>query len=89
MGEVRSFRFTPSALYLPNVSGFDTHFLVRYLAEKKRIPELIMRGLKILSMECMGVRVIDSYSFLPQSLASLPRTFNEPELCKGEYLTNE
>lgn len=71
------------------VSGFDAHFLLRYLAENKRIPELIQRGLKILSLECMGVRVIDSYSFLPQSLGSLPKTFNEPELCKGKPNINE
>ncbi len=51
--------------------------------ENKRIPKLITRGLKVLAMECMGVKIIDSFSFLPQSLDSLPKTFNQPHLVKG------
>jgi len=33
----------------------------------------------------MGVRLIDSLAFLPQKLSTLPKTFNEPELCKGYF----
>ncbi len=63
--------------------GYDAHFIIRWLVENKRIPRITPNGLKVLAMECMGVKIIDSFSFLPQSLASLPKTFNQPDLVKG------
>ncbi|WP_169716431.1 DNA polymerase [Oceanimonas doudoroffii] len=68
-----------------NAKGFDAHFIIQWLVSQKRIPKIIPRGLKILSLEAMGVKIIDSISFLPQRLSSLPKTMNEPELKKGYF----
>ena len=69
-----------------NSKGYDSQFILTYLIEdQKRIPKIVAKGLKILSIECMGIRIIDSFSFLPQSLASLPKTFGESELHKGYF----
>ena len=38
-----------------------------------------------MSMECMGVRLIDSMSFVAQALESFPKTFGESELKKGHF----
>ena len=49
------------------------------------MPKIIPRGLQILMLECLGVKLIDSLSFISQPLASLPTTFDEPELKKGFF----
>ena len=67
-------------------SGYDNQFLIRWLIEQKRPPtRLITRGLQIMTMECMGVRLIDSMSFVAQALESFPKTFGETELKKGHF----
>ena len=49
---------------------FDSYFLLDYLYQQDIRPELVMRGSKILSMkaESLGVRVIDSLSYMQMSL---------------------
>lgn len=67
--------------------GFDLHFIVGWILDNHKAdpPEVIQNGRKILSMQTMGLKFIDSLSFLQQSLSSLPKTFEFEELQKGEF----
>ena len=53
-----------------DILRFDSYFLLDYLYQQDIRPELVMRGSKILCMkaESIGVRVIDSLSYMQMSL---------------------
>ena len=69
-----------------NGKGYDTQFITKWLTENRRKPStFINRGLQILSMEVMGVRFVDSLSFVAQSLESFRKTFGLNELKKGYF----
>jgi len=48
-----------------------------------KMPKILLKGSKILSLEFRGVKFIDSLNFLPMPLASFTKTFDLKELKKG------
>ena len=67
-----------------NFQGYDGYFIQQYLHENGVIPEVIMRGAKILTMyvPMLKIKLIDSLSFIPMRLADFPKTFGLNELGK-------
>jgi hypothetical protein len=59
-----------------NFQGYDGYFIQQYLHENGVIPEVIMRGAKILTMyvPMLKIKLIDSLSFIPIRLADFPKT---------------
>ena len=69
-----------------NGKGYDAQFIMRWLIENRRKPSnIIARGLQILSMEVLGMRIIDSLAFVAQPLESFPKTFGIDEMKKGFF----
>jgi hypothetical protein len=70
-----------------NFQGYDGYFIQQYLHENGVIPEVIMRGAKILSMyiPMLKIKFIDSLSFIPMRLADFPKSFGLNELAKGYF----
>lgn len=68
-----------------NMKGFDGQFIVGWLLNQGVEPEIIPNGSKLMSISCRKIRIIDSFNFLPMSLAKLPKTFGFDELHKGYF----
>ncbi|KAG8235182.1 hypothetical protein J437_LFUL015488 [Ladona fulva] len=70
-----------------NLQGYDGQFLLRHIVSNvKKIPDVLMRGTKIISMRLEGLTFIDSLNFLPMPLAKLPKTFNlDVSIKKGHF----
>lgn len=64
---------------------FDGQFLLGCLLEQGLTPEIIPCGSKVMSIrhKTIGIRVIDSFNFLPMALARMPSCFGFSELRKG------
>ena len=56
-----------------NAKAFDLQFILNRGILLKWLPELIMNGLKIMSMKIQHLVFLDSVSFLPCSLRKLPK----------------
>ncbi|CAB4013535.1 DNA polymerase [Paramuricea clavata] len=67
--------------------GYDGYFIQQYLHENGVIPEVIMRGAKILTLNVpmFKIKFVDSLSFIPMRLADFPKTFRLSELAKGYF----
>ena len=61
--------------------------MLAWLLEQGTAPEIIPCGSKIMSMDhkSLGIRIIDSFNFLPMGLAKLPACFGFKELKKGYF----
>ena len=70
-----------------NFQGYDSYFIIKFLNENAIHYEIIYRGAKCLSMTIpmLNIRFIDSLNFIPMALAKFPKTFAQPELCKGYF----
>ena len=70
-----------------NFQGYDGYFITKFLNENAIHYEIIYRGAKILSMTIpmLNIKFIDSLNFIPMGLAKFPKTFAQPELCKGYF----
>ncbi|KAJ8974555.1 hypothetical protein NQ317_000531, partial [Molorchus minor] len=70
-----------------NGQAFDHQFCLKYVLTKTDLkPELIMRGIKIISMTIANVRFLDSLNYFPMGLSKLPKVFDlGPELKKGYF----
>ena len=70
-----------------NFQGYDGYFIQQYLHENGIIPEVIMRGAKILTLNVptFKIKFIDSLSFIPMRLSDFPKTFGINELAKGYF----
>lgn len=70
-----------------NMKGFDGQFVLRWMLEQGLQPKVIPNGSKLMSIEVksLNIRIIDSFNFLPMSLAKLPATFGLIELKKGYF----
>ena len=70
-----------------NFQGYDSYFIIKFLNENAIHYEIIYRGAKCLSMTIpmFNIRFIDSLNFIPMGLAKFPKTFAQPELCKGYF----
>lgn len=69
-----------------NGSGFDHQFVLNYAITKTQIvPELIMRGSKIIMMKLFNVKFLDSMNYFPMALSMLPKAFDLPAEFKKGY----
>ena len=70
-----------------NFQGYDGYFITKFLNENAIHYEIIYRGAKVLSMTIpmLNIKFIDSLNFIPMGLAKFPKTFAQPELCKGYF----
>ena len=71
-----------------NAKGYDSQFLLKYLAEQGIDPSkggLIRNGTEIIRLRACGVMVKDSKAFLPMPLSALPKSFQLKELKKGYF----
>lgn len=69
-----------------NFKGYDGQFILNYLVHTACItPSVIMNGTKILSMEVLGLKFIDSYNYLPFALSKMPSAFGFEEMKKGYF----
>ena len=70
-----------------NMRGFDGQFILAYLLKQGLKPKVIPNGSKVMKIELpsCNIRIIDSFNFLPMSLAKLPITFGQDELVKGFF----
>jgi hypothetical protein len=58
-----------------NAKAFDAHFILKRAIFQKWNPELILNGLKILSMQIEHIHFLDSVNYLPMPLRKLPEAF--------------
>ena len=70
-----------------NFQGYDGYFIQQYLHENGVIPEVIMRGAKILTLNVpmFKIKFVDSLSFIPMRFSDFPKTFGLNELAKGYF----
>ena len=70
-----------------NFQGYDSYFIINFLNKNAIHYEIIYRGAKALSMTIpmLNIKFIDSLNFIPMGLAKFPKTFAQPELCKGYF----
>ena len=68
-----------------NGSGFDHLLYAREMALRKMIPNMICKGLRILSMSYGNWVFKDSYLFLGSKLSKLPASFGIEDESKGTF----
>ena len=70
-----------------NFQGYDSYLILKYLDENVIPYKILYRGAKCLSMtiSMFNIKFIDSLNFIPMGLAKFPKTFAQPELCKGYF----
>ena len=77
-----------------NFQGYDSYPIIKYLHEHAVGCEAIYNGAKCITLKTktkkshqFGVRIkfIDSLNFIPMALAKFPKTFAQPEMCKGYF----
>lgn len=71
-------------IFAHNFCGFDSQFVLCWLMEQGISPSIIKQGLGVVSMNLQGIRILDSYKFLPLPLAKLPKAFGF-EAVKGHF----
>lgn len=66
-----------------NLKGYDGVFIVNYIIKSflpiDSLPQILICGTKILSIQFRKTKIIDSYSFLPIALSEFSNTFNLKE----------
>jgi hypothetical protein len=62
-----------------NFQGYDGYFIQQYLYEDGVIPEVLMRGAKILTLNVamFKIKFVDSLSFIPMRYFIFPSWWNE------------
>ena len=70
-----------------NFQGYDSYFIIKFLNENAIRYKIIYRGAKCISITIpmLEIKFIDSLNFIPMGLAKFPKTFAQPELCKGYF----
>ncbi|XP_031153064.1 uncharacterized protein LOC116048233 [Sander lucioperca] len=70
-----------------NASGFDSYIVLEYLVNQRVCPTLTMRGSRVLLINdyAFNQRWIDSFSFLPMSLAKTPSAMGFSDMLKGFF----
>ena len=70
-----------------NFRAFDGIFIMEYILKTitnfDKMPSILLKGAKLLSIEFRGLKLIDSLSFLPMPLSKFTKTFDLKELKKG------
>ena len=70
-----------------NFKGYDSYFILRYLYDNAILPQVILNGAKVMSIEVAtnDMKFIDSMNFIPMALSKLPGAFGLTELAKGYF----
>ena len=70
-----------------NFQGYDSYLILKHLDENAIAYEVLYSGAKCISItiEMFKIKFIDSLNFIPMGLAKFPKTFAQPELCKGYF----
>ena len=77
-----------------NFQGYDSYPILKFLNENAIPCTAIYNGTKCMMLETktershkFGIRIkfIDSLNFIPMALGKFPKTFAQPELCKGYF----
>ena len=70
-----------------NMQGYDGYFVLHFLHKNGIVPEVIMRGAKLLTIYILmlNIKFIDSLCFIPMKLANFPKTVGITELAKGFF----
>ena len=77
-----------------NFQGYDSYPILKFLNENAIACDGIYNGTKCMTLKTktkgshqFGIRIkfIDSLNFIPMALAKFPKTFAQPELCKGYF----
>ena len=77
-----------------NFQGYDSYPIIKYLNENAVGCKAIYNGAKCVTLETkvkkshqlkIRIKFIDSLNFIPMALAKFPKTFAQPELCKGYF----
>jgi len=79
-------QFHGYTLLFHNGQAYDAYFLAKYIfCTMKKLPKLIYRGSKIVSINVGKFRVIDSLNFLTFPLSQMPKVFGLKGLKKGTF----
>jgi hypothetical protein len=71
-----------------NAQGFDAQFILKHLAERKDLrvkPSVILSGSKIILMEILSAKFIDSLNYLHMPLSALPKAYGLGNIEKGTF----
>ena len=70
-----------------NFQGYDSYLILKYLDENVIPYKVLYSGAKCISItiSMFNIKFIDSLNFIPMGLAKFPKTFAQPELCKGYF----
>ena len=71
-----------------NAQGFDSQFILKYIVESGDThvkPSVILNGTKIILMEIMNVKFLDSLNYLHMLLSALPKAYGLTEIEKGSF----
>ena len=73
-----------SVVLAHNFQGYDGYFILQYQYKNGLVPEVIMNGAKILTLNVpvLDIKFVDSLCFIPTKLANFPKTFGLRELTK-------
>ncbi|XP_018574075.1 uncharacterized protein LOC108913090 [Anoplophora glabripennis] len=79
-------KFKQVVVMAHNGQAFDHQFCLNYiLTQTDLTPELIMRGMKIISMVVGNVKFLDSLNYFPMALSKLPKAFGLGDNFKKGY----
>ena len=77
-----------------NFQGYDSYPIIKCPHENAVECEAIYNGAKCITLKTktkkshhlkINIKFIDSLNFIPMALAKFPKTFAQPELCKGYF----
>ena len=77
-----------------NFQGYDSYPILKFLNENAIPCTVIYNGTKCMVLETktkkghqfkIKIKFIDSLNFIPMGLGKFPKTFAQPELCKGYF----
>ena len=77
-----------------NFQGYDSYPIIKHLHANTIECKAIYNGAKCVTLETkvekshhckIKIKFIDSLNFIPMALAKFPKTFAQPELCKGYF----
>ena len=70
-----------------NFQGYDSYPIIKFLNENAIEYKVTYNGAKCvtLTIDMFKIKFIDSLNFIPMALAKFPKTFAQPELCKGYF----
>ena len=70
-----------------NFQGYDSYPIIKFLNANAIKYNVTYNGAKCvtLTIDMFNIKFIDSLNFIPMGLAKFPKTFAQPELCKGYF----